>query len=82
MSGNQKTIQPLSAILEGVPDSEYIQSELYLTESVQMFLRAGYVNDYGENAGVCRNLEDYFTVGNRGGVKAGDLYSKGNGTDF
>ena len=69
MSGNQKTIQPLSAILEGVPDSEYIQSELYLTESVQMFLRAGYVNDY-------------FTVGNRGGGKAGDLYSKGNGTDF
>lgn len=34
-----------------------------------MFLRAGYVNDYGENAGVCRNLEDYFTVGNRGVVK-------------
>ena len=32
-----------------------------------MFLRAGYVNDYGENAGVCRNLEDYFTVGNREG---------------
>jgi len=50
-----------------------------------MFLRAGYVNDYGENAGVCRNLEDYFTVGNReggGGGKTGDLYSKGNGTDF
>ena len=43
-----------------------------------MFLRAGYVNDYGENAGVCRNLEDYFT----GGGKTGDLYSKGNGTDF
>ena len=31
-----------------------------------MFLRAGYVNDYGENAGVRRNLEDYITVGNRG----------------
>lgn len=49
-------------MLEVVPYSEDIQSELDLTESAQMILRAGYVNDYGENAGVRRNLEDYIMV--------------------
>lgn len=56
------SVQPLSAMLEVVPYSEDIQSELDITESVQMILRAGYVNDYGENVGVRRNLKDYITI--------------------
>lgn len=60
---NNISIQPLSAMLEVAPYSEAIQSELGVTEeSVQMILRAGYVNDYGENVGVRRNLKDYITV--------------------
>ncbi|WP_320962484.1 Acg family FMN-binding oxidoreductase [Hungatella effluvii] len=59
---NNLSIQPLSAMLEVVPYSEDIQSQLDLAKNVQMILRAGYVKDYGENAGVRRNLEDYITV--------------------
>ena len=60
---NNISIQPLSAMFEVAPYSEAIQSELGVTEeSVQMILRAGYVNDYGENVGVRRNLKDYITV--------------------
>ncbi len=59
---NNISIQPLSAMLEVIPYSEEIQNELGVTESVQMILRAGYINDYGENVGVRRNLKDYITV--------------------
>ena len=55
-------VQPLSAMLEVVPYSEEIQRELDVTENVQMILRAGYVNDYGENAAVRRDLKEYITV--------------------
>ena len=59
---NNISIQPLSAMLEVVPYSEHIQSELGTTENVQMILRAGYVDDYGENASVRRDLNEYISV--------------------
>ena len=59
---NNISIQAISAMLEVVPYKENIQSDLGLTENVQMILRAGYINDYGENAGVRRDLRDYVTV--------------------
>lgn len=59
---NNISIQPLSAMLELAPYSEEIQNVLGVTENVQMILRAGYVDDYGENVGVRRNLKDYITV--------------------
>lgn len=61
---NNIAIQPLSAMLETAPYNQDIQKDLGLSENVQMILRAGYVKDYGENAGVRRSLNEYITVVN------------------
>lgn len=59
---NNISVQPLSAMLEVSPYNEEIHDYLGITENVQMILRAGYVNDYGENSAVRRNLNEYITV--------------------
>lgn len=59
---NNIAIQPLSAMLEVDPYKEELQKRLGVTEKVQMILRAGYVEDYGENAAVRRDLDEYITV--------------------
>ena len=56
------TLQPMSAMLEMSPYREEIQGNLGLSQSVQMILRAGYVEKYGENTGIRRNLSEYITV--------------------
>jgi len=55
-------VQPMSAMLETEPFSKSIQKYLGTDKPVQMILRIGYVNDYGTNSGIRRNLKDYITV--------------------
>ena len=55
-------MQPMSAILEVSPYAHQVQSDLDLDAPAQMILRVGYVDDYGENVGVRRNLCDYVSV--------------------
>ena len=62
---NNIAVQPLSAMLEVTPYNEKIQNDLGTSQDVQMILRAGYVNDYGENAAVRRDLNEYVTVVNK-----------------
>lgn len=59
---NNIAVQPLSAMLEVAPYNQEIQDRLGVSKNVQMILRVGYVKDYGENAGVRRNLNEYITV--------------------
>lgn len=59
---NGVAVQPLSAMLEVEPYSQEIQGNLGTMQNVQMILRVGYVEDYGENVGVRRNLNEYITV--------------------
>lgn len=59
---NNISIQPLSAMLETTPYNKEIQDNLGVEENVQMILRAGYANDYGENSAVRRDLNEYITV--------------------
>ncbi len=59
---NNIAIQPISAMLEIAPYNQRIQNDLMVPENVQMILRAGYVDEYGENLGVRRNLNEYITV--------------------
>jgi len=56
------SIQPMSQILEESPYNNEIQDKLGTTNCVQMVLRAGYVEVYGENNKVRRDLNDYITV--------------------
>lgn len=55
-------VQPFSAALETQPFSSSIQNDLGVTAPVQMILRLGYVNEYGANCGVRRNLSDYIQI--------------------
>lgn len=59
---NNIAIQPLSAMLEIEFYKNEINNYLKLKENAQMILRAGYVDDYGENAKVRRDLYEYVTV--------------------
>lgn len=61
---NNIAVQPFSAALETQPFCSSIQNDLGITASVQMILRLGYVNDYGVNCGLRRNLSDYVVVVN------------------
>lgn len=56
------SVQPISAMLETSPFSESIQADLSLSSPVQMIIRAGIVEDYGENSTVRLDLDDYITV--------------------
>lgn len=59
---NDIAVQPLSAALETQPFSNSIQQDLGITAPVQMILRLGYVDDYGNNLGLRRNLSDYVEI--------------------
>ena len=39
-----------------------LEKDLQVDEPVQMILRAGYIESYGENSGVRRDLKDYIRV--------------------
>lgn len=58
----QVSIQPMSALLEVPSGPAETARRLGLEEPAQMLLRAGYVEDYGENPAVRRDLRDYITV--------------------
>lgn len=59
---NNIAVQPFSAALETAPFNAEIQDDLEVAAPVQMILRLGYVDDYGTNCGLRRNLSDYITV--------------------
>lgn len=59
---NNIAVQPFSAALETQPFCSSIQNDLGVTAPVQMILRLGYVDDYGVNSGLRRNLSDYIEV--------------------
>ena len=59
---NNIAVQPFSAALETAPFSAEIQNDLGVAAPVQMILRLGYVDDYGTNCGLRRNLSDYIEV--------------------
>ncbi len=61
---NNIAVQPFSAALETKPFSSSIQNDLGVTAPVQMILRLGYVDEYGTNCGLRRNLSDYIEVVN------------------
>ncbi|MCR4658227.1 MAG: hypothetical protein K5770_18660 [Lachnospiraceae bacterium] len=61
LTENGISVQPLSYAIE---DDEYRKAVADVGGSLQpqMLLRVGYVDDYGENAGIRRDLPDYITV--------------------
>ncbi len=59
---NQVSVQPMSAPLETPSGQDEVTRRLGLEEPVQMLLRAGYAEDYGENPAVRRDLWDYIAV--------------------
>ncbi len=61
LTENCISVQPLSYAME---DDEYGKAVAKACGSLQpqMLLRVGYVDDYGENAGIRRDLSDYITV--------------------
>ena len=61
---NNIAVQPFSAALETQPFCSSIQNDLGVTAPVQMILRLGYVDEYGTNCGLRRNLSDYIEVVN------------------
>lgn len=56
------SVQPMSAMLETEPFAQNIQKDLGTDKPVQMILRIGYVDEYGENSNIRRNLKNYITV--------------------
>jgi len=56
------SVQPLSAMLETSPFADNIQTDLGLSSPVQMIIRAGQTDDYGTNAGIRRDLNEYVVV--------------------
>lgn len=59
---NNISVQPFSAALETEPFCSSIQNELGVGAPVQMILRLGYVDNYGTNSGLRRNLSDYIKI--------------------
>ncbi|MDE5667717.1 MAG: hypothetical protein K2I29_05700, partial [Clostridia bacterium] len=59
---NNIAVQPFSAALETEPFCLSVQNDLGFSAPVQMILRLGYVDDYGTNSGLRRNLSDYIKV--------------------
>ncbi|EFQ58218.1 Acg family FMN-binding oxidoreductase [Streptococcus downei] len=55
-------IQPISAMIEVSDYNKNLEKDLQVDEPVQMILRAGYIESYGENSGVRRDLKDYIRV--------------------
>ncbi len=59
---NNIAVQPFSAALETQPFCSSIQTDLGVAAPVQMILRLGYVDEYGANCGLRRNLSDYIQI--------------------
>lgn len=55
-------IQSISAMIEVSDYNKNLEKDLQVDEPVQMILRAGYIESYGENSGVRRDLKDYIRV--------------------
>lgn len=55
-------IQPLSAALEAPHTRELLSHKLNTKDKLQMILRLGYVDDYGKNYKIRRDLTDYIKV--------------------
>lgn len=56
------SVQPMSAMLETEPFAQSIQKDLGTDKPVQMILRIGYVNEYGKNRNIRRDLKEYISV--------------------
>ena len=61
-TANNIAVQPFSSALETQPFCSSIQNNLGVDNPVQMIFRLGYVDDYGTNCGLRRNLSDYIDV--------------------
>ena len=59
---NHLAIQPLSAALEEPHTRELLAYKLNTKDKLQMILRLGYVDDYGKNYKIRRDLHDYIKV--------------------
>lgn len=55
-------VHPVSQALEEEPYKHEIQKKLGVSKPVQMVLRVGYMKDYGRNAQIRRDLNQYITV--------------------
>ena len=60
------SVHPVSYALEDRETKETIKEALNFPKEPQMILRIGYVNDYGKNAKIRRDLSDYVSVGVNG----------------
>ncbi|GHV47899.1 hypothetical protein FACS189499_06240 [Clostridia bacterium] len=56
------SVQPISQILEEIPYKNDIKKELNIDTQIQMILRVGYVRNYGENAQIRRDLNEYIAI--------------------
>lgn len=56
------SVHPMSQILEEKPYCDEVNDKLKTDLPVQMILRVGHVEEYGENNHIRRNLRDYVTV--------------------
>lgn len=61
-ASHEIAVQPFSAALETTPFCDTIQDDLGADAPIQMILRLGYVEDYGTNCALRRNLSDYIEV--------------------
>lgn len=61
-TSHEIAVQPFSAALETTPFCDTIQDDLGADAPIQMILRLGYVEDYGTNCALRRNLSDYVEV--------------------
>ncbi len=55
------SVQPMSYAIEVSKHRDLLENELAV-DNIQMILRIGYVDDYGTNAAIRRDLADYITV--------------------
>lgn len=55
-------VQPFSVALETKPFCDSMQDNLGTDAPIQMILRLGYVDDYGGNCALRRNLSDYIEI--------------------
>ena len=61
-ASHEIAVQPFSAALETKPFCDAIQDDLGADAPIQMILRLGYVEDYGTNCALRRNLSEYIEV--------------------
>lgn len=62
LTENDIAIQPLSAALETPLLRSLLEDKLHTNDKLQMILRIGYVDDYGKNYRIRRDLKDYLQV--------------------